>query len=342
MRIGLVCPYSLTVPGGVQGQVLGLARELRRHGHEARVLGPCDGPPPESFVTPLGNSLPTAANGSVAPIAPDASADAAHDPGAQRRGVRHRPRPRAAGSRSDDDVGADAPGADGRHVPRRRALDELPLRVRSAALGRWTHRPQGRRLQGRHGARPVATSAGSTTSSSTVSRSTSSRPRRRRPTASPTIFFCGRHEERKGLAVLLDAFQSLPDDARLWIASDGPDGARLRAEHGDDKRISWLGRISDRREVRPPARRLGVLRAVAVRRVVRGRADRGDGRRHAGRRQRHRRLPQRRHRRGRRPARRAGRRRRARHGASAPCSTTRLLDRVPPRRRPPRGPRRSR
>ena len=58
LRIGLVCPYSLTIPGGVQSQVLGLARELRRMGHEARVLGPCDGPPPEPFVTPLGNSLP--------------------------------------------------------------------------------------------------------------------------------------------------------------------------------------------------------------------------------------------------------------------------------------------
>ena len=74
LRIGLISPYSLSVPGGVQAQVLGLARELRRQGHEARVLGPCDGPPPESFVTPLGNSLPTAANGSVAPLAPDASA----------------------------------------------------------------------------------------------------------------------------------------------------------------------------------------------------------------------------------------------------------------------------
>ena len=62
------------MPGGVQAQVLGLARELRRQGHEARVLGPCDGPPPEPFVTPLGNSLPTAANGSIAPLAPDASA----------------------------------------------------------------------------------------------------------------------------------------------------------------------------------------------------------------------------------------------------------------------------
>ena len=74
LRIGMLCPYSLTLPGGVQMQVLGLARELRSMGHEVRVLGPCDGAPPEPFVTPLGNSLPTAANGSIAPIAPDASA----------------------------------------------------------------------------------------------------------------------------------------------------------------------------------------------------------------------------------------------------------------------------
>src|SRR6202011_5265465 len=66
--------YSLTIPGGVQGQVMGLARVLRNLGHEARVLGPCDGPPPEPWVTPLGMSIPTAANGSVAPIAPDPSA----------------------------------------------------------------------------------------------------------------------------------------------------------------------------------------------------------------------------------------------------------------------------
>ncbi|MBA3280740.1 MAG: glycosyltransferase, partial [Acidimicrobiia bacterium] len=74
MRIGLVCPYSLTVPGGVQTQVLGLARALRGLGHETRVLGPCDGPPPAAGVTPLGNSIPTAVNGSVAPLAPDAAA----------------------------------------------------------------------------------------------------------------------------------------------------------------------------------------------------------------------------------------------------------------------------
>ena len=32
MRVGVLCPYSLSIPGGVQGQVLGLARVLRRPG----------------------------------------------------------------------------------------------------------------------------------------------------------------------------------------------------------------------------------------------------------------------------------------------------------------------
>ena len=168
----MVCPYSLTVPGGVQAQVLGLARELRRQGHEARVLGPCDGPPPEAFVTPLGNSLPTAANGSIAPLAPDASAAlrtirALND---EEFDVVHVHEPLAPGP--DDDVGADAPGADRRHVPRRRALVELPGLRLVRAVGRRAHRPQGRRVQGRPRARPVGTSAASTTSCSTASRST--------------------------------------------------------------------------------------------------------------------------------------------------------------------------
>ena len=142
MRIGLVSPYSLTVPGGVQAQVLGLARELRRRGHEARVLGPCDGPPPESFVTPLGNSLPTAANGSMAPLAPDASAALRTIRALQRRGVRRDPPARADGARHHDDGAAGPSGADGRDVPRRRHLRRLSDAAAGAAPGvnRLDHR----------------------------------------------------------------------------------------------------------------------------------------------------------------------------------------------------------
>jgi phosphatidylinositol alpha-mannosyltransferase len=65
------------------------------------------------------------------------------------------------------------------------------------------------------------------------------------PTLGPTIFFCGRHEPRKGLAVLLDAMTRLGPEVRLWIASDGPETAELQTRHAGDGRICWLGRIDD-------------------------------------------------------------------------------------------------
>jgi phosphatidylinositol alpha-mannosyltransferase len=61
----------------------------------------------------------------------------------------------------------------------------------------------------------------------------------------PTIFFCGRHEPRKGLEVLLESLASLPRQVRVWVASDGPDTERLRSRFAGDPRIEWLGRVSD-------------------------------------------------------------------------------------------------
>ena len=73
MRIALVCPYSLSRPGGVQGQVLSLAAALQGSGHDVAVLAPVDGPVATPHLAPgtvvgLGRSLPVPANGSVAPI----------------------------------------------------------------------------------------------------------------------------------------------------------------------------------------------------------------------------------------------------------------------------------
>ena len=65
------------------------------------------------------------------------------------------------------------------------------------------------------------------------------------PTDGPTILFLGRHEERKGLRVLLAAMAHLPVDCKLWVAGDGPLTAALMQEHAGDARIEWLGRISD-------------------------------------------------------------------------------------------------
>ena len=70
MRVGLVCPYSFDIPGGVQAHVADLARTLISLGHHVSVLAPgddSDGPTefPE-FVVASGRSIPIKYNGSVA------------------------------------------------------------------------------------------------------------------------------------------------------------------------------------------------------------------------------------------------------------------------------------
>ena len=69
MRIGIVCPYEWTVPGGVAAHVRALAGELRRRGHQADVLAPAERPVDEDGFVGLGGSVPVPYNGSVARIA---------------------------------------------------------------------------------------------------------------------------------------------------------------------------------------------------------------------------------------------------------------------------------
>lgn len=67
MRIGMVCPYSFDVPGGVQAHVLQLAEVLRARGHEVSVLAPAspDVSLPD-YVVSAGKSVAIPYNGSVA------------------------------------------------------------------------------------------------------------------------------------------------------------------------------------------------------------------------------------------------------------------------------------
>jgi phosphatidylinositol alpha-mannosyltransferase len=59
------------------------------------------------------------------------------------------------------------------------------------------------------------------------------------------VFFCGRHEERKGLRVLVDAVRTASLDVDVWIAGEGPDTAELTAVTAGDDRFQWLGRVTD-------------------------------------------------------------------------------------------------
>ncbi|MBK5332669.1 MAG: glycosyltransferase family 4 protein [Ilumatobacteraceae bacterium] len=244
MRVAMICPYSLSVPGGVQAQAMGLARELRKMGIEVRVLAPCDGPPPATFVTPLGNSLPTSANGSMAPLAPDPSCslrtmralgdeqfDVLHlhepfIPGPTQTAMLLHPAPVVATFHAAGDSAsykylrpAIKPAANNIAYAVAVSKDAAEL-VQRYIGGNYDILYNGVELDTYRAAKP-------------------------HPTTGPTIFFCGRHEERKGLDVLLAAMRQLGPEVRLWVGSTGPDTARLRAEFADDTRIEWLGRLPD-------------------------------------------------------------------------------------------------
>jgi phosphatidyl-myo-inositol alpha-mannosyltransferase len=74
LRIGLVCPYSLVSPGGVQSHVLGLAGHLLDQGHEPFVLAPGELPPElhaalsADRFSNAGVAVPLRYNGSVARV----------------------------------------------------------------------------------------------------------------------------------------------------------------------------------------------------------------------------------------------------------------------------------
>ena len=248
LRVGMVSPYSLSVPGGVQMQVMGLARELRRMGYEVRVLGPCDGPPPATFVTPLGNSLPTSTNGSIAPLAPDPACvlrtmrvlfeeqfDVLHlhepfAPGPPMTSMLLHPAPviatfHAAGDSPSYKYGNAPMRAAAKNIARRIAVskDALAL-VQEAVPGEYEVLYNGVELHDYRAATPY-------------------------PTTGPTVFFCGRHEERKGLDVLLAAMPLLGPDVQLWVARNGTDTDRLRTRTSGDDRIQWLGRLSDEEKI---------------------------------------------------------------------------------------------
>jgi len=72
MRVGIVCPYTWDVPGGVQAHVHDLALSLIELGHDVSVLAPVDDPDTAdlpSWVVPAGRAVPVPYNGSVARLA---------------------------------------------------------------------------------------------------------------------------------------------------------------------------------------------------------------------------------------------------------------------------------
>jgi phosphatidylinositol alpha-mannosyltransferase len=263
VRLGIVCPYSLSIPGGVQHQVLGLARALRATGVEARVLAPCDGPPPEPWVSPLGASVPTAGNGSVAPIAPDPSAAlrtirALRD---EQFDIVHLHEPLVPAPCLTALLFSDAPLVGTFHRageiawyrtirgPARWAARRLELRCAVSSLALATAR------QALGGEYELLWNG------IDVDQASAAEPW---PTSGPTVLFLGRHEPRKGLAVLIEAVVRNDIDAHVWVIGDGPQTANLREATLGDPRFEWLGTVGEE-DKRRRLRGADVLAAPSLR-----------------------------------------------------------------------------
>jgi phosphatidylinositol alpha-mannosyltransferase len=66
MRVGVVCPYDWSFPGGVRSHILGLVAALRRREIGVEIVAPASHPEPEVFVA--GRTVAVPANGSIARI----------------------------------------------------------------------------------------------------------------------------------------------------------------------------------------------------------------------------------------------------------------------------------
>lgn len=245
----MLSPYALTRPGGVQGQVVGLSRSLRTLGHDVTVLSPVDAG--ETVPDDVGDHIdighPTAlhSNGSVAPVAfwPTTVARAER---AIRTGgfdVLHVHEPLAPMAAYGLVLTAPLPMVGTYHragvsrwVPVLKPLAELV----------------GRRMQIRVAVSEAARETGMRSSGGQfevlfngvdMARFESADPVRDEQ-GRPTVLFLGRHEERKGLSVLLDAFISLDRPAVLWISGDGPASEVQHRRHPESDRIHWLGTVS--------------------------------------------------------------------------------------------------
>ena len=249
VRVAQVCPYSLSIPGGVQAQVLGLARAQRRAGYDVTVLGPSDGPPPEPGIRTLGRSVPLAANGSVAPIAPDVSC-ALRTIAALRDGdydVLHLHEPMVPGPTLTALLYADLPVVGTFH----RSGASAAYAGFGPLLVRWARRLDTRVVVSTAAMETAASALGGDYELLYNAVDTEAyRLPEPCPTQGPTVFFIGRHEERKGLAVLLEAVSLMADPPTVWVAGDGPQSAELRQRFAGLPTVEWLGQVSDTERAR--------------------------------------------------------------------------------------------
>ena len=254
MRIGLVCPYSLDVPGGVQNHVKDLAEALIGLGHHVSVLAPSDheGPLP-GYVVSTGGAVPVPYNGSVARVSFGPVVAARVRRWLKEGGfdVVHIHEPATPSISILTLWAADCPVVATFHTSNvrsramsasatmlRPALEKISARIAVSEYARST-------LVQHIGGEPVVIPNGVY-----VDRYAHAKVRDEWRGSGPTLAFVGRIDEpRKGLPLLLEAFPAIAracPGARLLVVGGGDvDAARARVPGGLRGSLTFLGRASD-------------------------------------------------------------------------------------------------
>ncbi len=275
MRIALLSPYSWTYPGGVTRHIQALAAEFDALGHDARILAPFDPDdalsrrlhrgarpqrldPPERFVA-LGRTAGFPANGAVSNLVPV--------PGgvlAMRRELRdggydvvhiHEPVVPLLGWDALCSTAPELPLVGTFHtysentltngianvLGARRRMNHLHVRIAVSEAAAWTAR---RFYGGRYRIVPNGVHLGEARDGSLAE------PDPRAASGGPLrILFIGQAVERKGLPVLLRAFEALREQVPATLTLVGADPDEVAHMMLDDRGVHALGKVSEARKL---------------------------------------------------------------------------------------------
>lgn len=269
MRVALISPYSWSYPGGVTRHISSLADQLMAAGHHVRVLAPYDPPDrmaawlhrgarPEALGAPdhlisLGRTVGLPANGAVSNVAmtPFAASTLRRELRAGGFDVVHIHEPVAPVPGWDTLMACDLPMVGTFHcysesrltnstaanlLGARRRLNRLGVRIAVSEAAAWT----GRRFYGGH--YRIVPNGVDLPATALAPAPPSDRLR---------IAFVGQAVERKGLPVLLRAFEALREHVPASLEIVGADVATVEPLTMDMRGITALGKVSDehKREV---------------------------------------------------------------------------------------------
>jgi phosphatidyl-myo-inositol alpha-mannosyltransferase len=267
VRIAFVSPYSWSYQGGVNRHVEALAEEFLGRGHHVRVLAPVDPPdrlsrllhraPAEArqipdYLVPLGRTAGFSANGAVSNLAPFPAGGVAGPRRELRRGgfdVVHIHEPLVPLVGWNAALGARTPTVGTFHaystkaIPNhiasalgaRRVFNRLSARIAVSEAAAWTGR---RWFGGHYEIVPNGVDVGAA-------------PKGPKPPSEELrVLFVGRPEERKGLPILLRAFEALVEHVPARLTVIGAEREDVRRYLADPEAMRWIdvrGRVSGER-----------------------------------------------------------------------------------------------